>query len=80
MGYYIKTSDKSLAVSILSAGTFFGALSASYLGNWLGRRNGIMAATSVFCLGVGLQLDTKWACFIVRTGPLAPVHAPRSCD
>jgi SP family sugar:H+ symporter-like MFS transporter len=30
----------------------------------VGRRVGIMSACVVFCLGVGLQLDTKWGAFI----------------
>ncbi|KAJ7618453.1 monosaccharide importer [Roridomyces roridus] len=64
-GFYLKTSNKSLVVSILSAGTFFGALLASPLGDRVGRKWGIVASCVLFSLGVGLQLDTKWATFIV---------------
>lgn len=32
LGYYLPTSDESLVVSILSAGTFFGALAAYPIG------------------------------------------------
>jgi MFS family permease len=42
-------------VSILSAGTFFGALSAAPMGDFIGRRLGLIASTGVFCLGVILQ-------------------------
>ncbi|KDR84447.1 hypothetical protein GALMADRAFT_133742 [Galerina marginata CBS 339.88] len=63
--FYIPTNDKSLVVSILSAGTFFGALLASPMGDLAGRKWGIILSCLVFCLGVGLQLDTKWATFIV---------------
>jgi len=38
--YAITTSDESLVVSILSAGTFFGALLAAPAGDFLGRRFG----------------------------------------
>ncbi|KAH9482118.1 Major facilitator-type transporter ecdD [Psilocybe cubensis] len=65
LNWYIPTNDKSLVVSILSAGTFFGALLASPVGDTLGRKWGLVASCMVFCLGVGLQLDTSWAVFIV---------------
>jgi sugar porter (SP) family MFS transporter len=52
----LKTSDKSLIVSILSAGTFFGALSAAPIADIIGRRFGLMfGAGAVFNLGVILQ-------------------------
>ncbi|KAJ7661540.1 monosaccharide importer [Mycena polygramma] len=64
-GMFLRTSDKSLVVSILSAGTFFGALLAYPMGDMVGRKWGIVASCVVFSLGVGLQLDTKWATFVV---------------
>jgi MFS transporter, SP family, sugar:H+ symporter len=52
----ITFSEESLIVSILSAGTFFGALLASPMGDILGRRWGLMASAGiVFNLGVILQ-------------------------
>ncbi|OJD28915.1 high affinity glucose transporter rgt2 [Diplodia corticola] len=52
----ITASQESLIVSILSAGTFFGALTASPVSDILGRRYGIMfSAMVVFNLGVILQ-------------------------
>jgi sugar porter (SP) family MFS transporter len=63
--WYLPTNDQSLVVSILSAGTFFGALFAFPMGDMVGRKWGIIASCAVFCLGVGLQLDTKWATFVV---------------
>lgn len=42
-------------VSILSAGTFFGALAASPMGDIVGRRMGLIASNGIFCLGVVLQ-------------------------
>ncbi|KAF9476794.1 monosaccharide importer [Pholiota conissans] len=65
LGYYLPTKDKSLVVSILSAGTFFGALFAYPLGDRIGRKYGIVTGCLVFFLGIGLQLDTKWVTFVV---------------
>jgi SP family sugar:H+ symporter-like MFS transporter len=54
--YTITASQDSLIVSILSAGTFFGALSAAPLADIIGRRNGLMVSCGiVFNLGVILQ-------------------------
>jgi SP family sugar:H+ symporter-like MFS transporter len=54
---YELTSDQtSLIVSILSAGTFFGALSAAPMADIMGRRIGLMLSVGiVFNLGVILQ-------------------------
>ncbi|KAF1851041.1 glucose transporter-like protein [Cucurbitaria berberidis CBS 394.84] len=52
----ITASQDSLIVSILSAGTFFGALTAAPLGDLLGRRIGLMlSAGIVFNVGVVMQ-------------------------
>ncbi|KAF2273873.1 glucose transporter-like protein [Westerdykella ornata] len=52
----ITAAQDSLIVSILSAGTFFGALTAAPVGDLLGRRFGLMfSAGVVFNLGVILQ-------------------------
>ncbi|KJA21016.1 hypothetical protein HYPSUDRAFT_42600 [Hypholoma sublateritium FD-334 SS-4] len=65
LGYYLPTKDKSLVVSILSAGTFFGALIAYPIGDRLGRKYGIVSGCVVFFLGIGLQLDTQWVTFVI---------------
>jgi MFS family permease len=61
-GYVVKGAPEITAgqtseiVSILSAGTFFGALSAAPIADWLGRRwSLIFSAGVVFNLGVILQ-------------------------
>ena len=52
----VTAEQESLIVSILSAGTFFGALLAAPFGDLLGRRYGLMASAGlVFNLGVILQ-------------------------
>ncbi|KAF7198443.1 Major facilitator-type transporter ecdD [Pseudocercospora fuligena] len=51
----ITSSQSSEIVSILSAGTFFGALTAAPAGDFFGRRWGLMVSTMVFTLGVILQ-------------------------
>ncbi|KAF8603792.1 MFS monosaccharide transporter [Ceratobasidium sp. AG-I] len=53
--YAIATKEESLIVSILSAGTFFGALLAAPMGDIMGRKWGLIAACLVFCIGVALQ-------------------------
>ncbi|KAI5777844.1 general substrate transporter [Geopyxis carbonaria] len=55
-GFNISTSEKSLIVSILSAGTFFGALAGGNLADWIGRRLSIMIACVIFSVGVVLQV------------------------
>ncbi len=51
----ITSTQKSEIVSLLSAGTFFGSLSAAPMGDMLGRRMGMIASTGVFTFGVILQ-------------------------
>ncbi|TVY37591.1 putative glucose transporter [Lachnellula subtilissima] len=46
---------KSLITSILSAGTFFGALIAGDLADWFGRRTTIIMGCAIFIVGVVLQ-------------------------
>lgn len=54
--FSITAAQDSLIVSILSAGTFFGALTAAPFGDLLGRRWGLIASAGVvFNLGVVLQ-------------------------
>lgn len=51
----ITASQSSTIVSILSAGTFFGALTAAPVADAIGRRLGLIASTFVFMFGVALQ-------------------------
>lgn len=52
-----KANQMSLIVSILSVGTFFGALCAGYVSDFLGRKWGIIACAAIpFNLGVILQV------------------------
>lgn len=51
----VSPSQSSAIVSILSAGTFFGALSSPFLGDNIGRRLGLIASAVVFIFGVILQ-------------------------
>lgn len=54
-GPAITASQSSLIVSILSAGTFFGALAAAPMGDIIGRKLALMATLVIFCFGVILQ-------------------------
>lgn len=53
--FTLPASRKSLVTSILSAGTFFGALIAGDLADKIGRRTTIIAGCVVFIIGVILQ-------------------------
>ncbi|KAH8983128.1 general substrate transporter [Lactarius hatsudake] len=54
-GYGITSSQRSLIVSILSAGTFFGALLGAPFADTLGRKWGLIASCLVFSVGVAMQ-------------------------
>ncbi|KAF8316829.1 general substrate transporter [Clavulina sp. PMI_390] len=63
---YITTNQESLVVSILSAGTFVGALLAAPMADGVGRKLGIIFSCAVFCVGVALQTAaTAMPLFIV---------------
>lgn len=65
-GYMITSSQESLVVSILSAGTFFGALLGAPAADILGRKWGIIFSMLVFCIGVAMQTAaTGMALFVV---------------
>ncbi|MCJ1433094.1 hypothetical protein MMC27_002453 [Xylographa pallens] len=53
--FTLSSSNKSLITSVLSAGTFFGALIAGDLADYFGRRTTIILGCLVFMLGVILQ-------------------------
>ncbi|KAI0788773.1 MFS monosaccharide transporter [Abortiporus biennis] len=65
-GYRLSSAQQSLVTSILSAGTFFGAIFGAPIGDFVGRRGGIFVANVVFCLGVALQTGShNFATFVV---------------
>ncbi|KAH0369432.1 hypothetical protein KCU65_g3244, partial [Aureobasidium melanogenum] len=64
-GYSIASGTQSLIVSILSAGTFFGALFAGALADWIGRRTTIIVGCGVFSVGVILQVASTSVPLIV---------------
>ncbi|CAI9629039.1 unnamed protein product [Alternaria burnsii] len=64
-GHLYKTWEKSLIVSILSAGTFFGALTAGSIADWIGRRATIITGCAIFSLGVVLQVAASSFCITI---------------
>jgi sugar porter (SP) family MFS transporter len=60
-----QTWEKSLIVSILSVGTFFGALFAGNLADWVGRRFTIIAGCAVFSVGVALQVASTFVGLLI---------------
>ncbi|GAB7354169.1 hypothetical protein MBLNU459_g4723t1 [Dothideomycetes sp. NU459] len=63
--YSLSSSHKSLIVSILSAGTFFGAIFSGSLADWLGRRTTIIMGCGVFTVGVILQMASSGLALLV---------------
>lgn len=55
-GYSIATWQKSLIVSILSLGTFVGALVSGSIAEFIGRRYTIMLSCLLFSVGVAIQV------------------------
>ncbi|KAK2795993.1 hypothetical protein FQN51_009538 [Onygenales sp. PD_10] len=55
-GYNLLTWQKSLIVSILSLGTFLGALCSGSIAEWIGRRPTIICASLLFSVGVAVQV------------------------
>jgi sugar porter (SP) family MFS transporter len=61
----VTAGQTSLIVSILSVGTFFGALTAAPVADMVGRRLGLVVCNIVFCVGVILQtIATRQPLFI----------------
>jgi len=52
----LSSSNQSLIVSILSAGTFFGAIVAGDIADWIGRRPTIIAGCLIYMGGVVVQM------------------------
>ncbi|RQM05160.1 hypothetical protein DH86_00003162, partial [Scytalidium sp. 3C] len=63
--YALPDWKKSLITSILSAGTFFGALIAGDFADWIGRRTTIILGCGVFLIGVILQTAVQGLGLIV---------------
>ncbi|KAL9619288.1 MAG: hypothetical protein Q9160_006053 [Pyrenula sp. 1 TL-2023] len=61
---------KSLIVSILSAGTFFGALIAGDFADWIGRRSTVIVGCGIFTIGVILQTASSTGLGLIVAGRL----------
>lgn len=66
----LPSSHKSLIVSILSCGTFFGALMAGDLADWIGRRTTIILGCGIFLIGVILQTASAHGLGLIVAGRL----------
>lgn len=53
--FQVSSSDQSLVTSILSAGTFFGAIIAGDVADKIGRRLTIILGCAIFCVGGVIQ-------------------------
>ena len=75
----ISSSNTSLIVSILSAGTFFGALIAGDLADFIGRKWTIIAGCVIYTVGVVIQMfaATALATIVVSLPPKKPQCADK---
>ncbi|OLN96646.1 putative glucose transporter rco-3-like protein 1 [Colletotrichum chlorophyti] len=67
----VNESDTSLIVSILSCGTFFGALIAGDVSDWMGRKWTVILGCLIYMVGVLIQMFTGLG------APLGPIVAGR---
>jgi len=63
--FILPSWQKSLITSILSAGTFFGALIAGDLADFIGRRTTIISGCGIFLVGVVLQTASTTVALLV---------------
>jgi MFS family permease len=68
--FVIPTSNKTLIVSILSAGTFFGAILAGDLADWFGRRTTVILGCFVYAVGCILQTVSSTGLGLLVSGRL----------
>lgn len=54
-GFHLRARDQSLTTSILSCGTFFGAIMAGDVADFIGRRLTIILGCGIFCVGCILE-------------------------
>ncbi|EIW87231.1 general substrate transporter [Coniophora puteana RWD-64-598 SS2] len=58
---YLSSTRQSEIVSLLSAGTFIGALAQAFTADRLGRRGSILFWSGIFTAGVAIQTGTTWS-------------------
>ncbi|KAG2050358.1 sugar transporter [Suillus hirtellus] len=59
--YYLSSSRQSIIVSVLSAGTFCGAIAQAFTSDRLGRRGSILFWSGIFTVGVAIQTSTTYS-------------------
>lgn len=59
--YYLSSTRQSIIVSLLSAGTFCGAIAQAFTSDRLGRRGSILFWSAVFTIGVAIQTGTTYS-------------------
>jgi len=64
--FVLSARDQSLTTSILSAGTFFGAIIAGDVADYIGRRMTIITGCLVFTIGCILEVASTGLAVMVR--------------
>ncbi|KAF9535704.1 general substrate transporter [Crepidotus variabilis] len=60
-GYFLSSSRQSIITSLLSAGTFVGALAQAFTSDRFGRRGSILIWAAIFTVGVAIQTGTEFS-------------------
>jgi SP family sugar:H+ symporter-like MFS transporter len=76
----LPASKRSLIVSILSAGTFFGALLAGDFADWFGRRTTIIGSCFIFLAGVIMQVASTGFKLLVAGRAIGGLGYVLPCD
>ncbi|KAJ7605077.1 general substrate transporter [Mycena polygramma] len=58
---FLSSSRQSIITSLLSAGTFVGALAQAFTSDRFGRRGSILIWSAIFTVGVAIQTGTTWS-------------------
>uniref|UniRef100_A0A0W0G654 Major facilitator superfamily (MFS) profile domain-containing protein n=2 Tax=Moniliophthora roreri TaxID=221103 RepID=A0A0W0G654_MONRR len=67
-GYHLTPDRQSLITSLLSAGTFVGALAQAFTADSLGRRPSILIWSAIFTIGTAIQTGTEFSVAQITIG------------
>ncbi|EEB89861.1 hypothetical protein MPER_11998, partial [Moniliophthora perniciosa FA553] len=67
-GYHLTPDRQSLITSLLSAGTFVGALAQAFTADSLGRRSSILIWSAIFTVGTAVQTGTEFSVAQITIG------------
>ncbi|KAF4623455.1 hypothetical protein D9613_002266 [Agrocybe pediades] len=66
--FFLSSSRQSIITSLLSAGTFVGALAQAFTSDRFGRRGSILIWSAIFTVGVAVQTGTEFSIVQITVG------------